>query len=752
MKKYLCLVLALSLLLAFAVPTSAADSDEYNLLNMFYDKNISPVLYSGAFSSFISFDTLSKGTGYKLRDASDKDNILDEISVCTDRELVTTDELSEYFDAFYDFFDGNDDDFELFESFVIKSENVILPFPNQSRALGEFPMIAEYIAENFYGATYFFNLLAALTDSYYSGKGKDPIFMLDDGLALETDAYYYADFFENSNKSIGLSLIDKLNDAFTFINSADELEKNEFISYLTVNAVVSEDVAKQTAERDTAVDSIYNSYQNLYANFNDSVAAFESPLDIAKEYIPKINSSTGLNKSAYISEAMTKAATFTLKNSTATLPQELLTFAIASAAMVRNELIDAGISVPQSQSFNIIINTNADGFNIVFPSASFGGALGYKPRNLFITSKSGDLVTSCTAIQKYDISNTVTFSLKYGAAEDINASLADYTSGRNLMEIKIYSADVFDGYIQKDDIYFRKDVSRIAGDYEDNIYSALNDSGYLNSVNMYEYENGYISFEIGADRYFVNMLEEEKKPADSDNNTENDGKTDNTNGNGTNNTQINNNPSVSDNDNTNTGNPTDIDNTDTNNNTPDKKVEFKDVPDTHWANRYVILLAEKGIVSGIGDSMFAPDNNIKREEFAKIIVEAFNLNLVDSESIFDDVADDAWYAPYVMTAFENGIVKGVSDSEFGSGNNITRQDMCVMITRAAEANGLSLAEPSESNFNDAKLIADYAQKAVFTLTNMKIITGFEDNTVRPNANATRAQASKIIASLIYGEI
>ncbi len=160
----------------------------------------------------------------------------------------------------------------------------------------------------------------------------------------------------------------------------------------------------------------------------------------------------------------------------------------------------------------------------------------------------------------------------------------------------------------------------------------------------------------------------------------------------------------------------------------------------------VTELAENGIVSGDGNGGFAPNNNVTREQFLKMLLEATDIEAEECENTFTDVADD-WYKSYVLKVKTLGIVNGVSDTKFGIGENITRQDMAVMITRTIEKLGLQMeAEESEVFADDAK-VSDYAKDAVTFMKSIGLIEGY-NNEYRPLDNLTRAEAAKVIAELI----
>ncbi len=166
---------------------------------------------------------------------------------------------------------------------------------------------------------------------------------------------------------------------------------------------------------------------------------------------------------------------------------------------------------------------------------------------------------------------------------------------------------------------------------------------------------------------------------------------------------------------------------------------FSDVDEDFWAYEAIKDLYEKGIISGKGNKIFAPSDNVTRAEFVKILCEAMDVEIQEGTSGFNDVTDDKWYAKYVFTAYNNGWVTGISETEFGADLPISRQDLCTILFRM---NG-SEAKNS-SSFADSNEIADYAIDAVAFFSENGVISGFEDNTFRPESLCSRAQAATII--------
>lgn len=174
---------------------------------------------------------------------------------------------------------------------------------------------------------------------------------------------------------------------------------------------------------------------------------------------------------------------------------------------------------------------------------------------------------------------------------------------------------------------------------------------------------------------------------------------------------------------------------------------FYDIEDASWAREAIVGLAERQIINGKGNYFFCPNDNITREEFAKIIVGAFFENAEGKDVFFNDVSKEAWYYEPISKAYALGIVNGISNDIFGVGQNITRQDMALMSYRAAVAAGKAF-DRNESKFGDDYLISDYASEAVYALAGSNVINGIDGENFAPQGYATRAQAAKIIYLLL----
>jgi hypothetical protein len=179
------------------------------------------------------------------------------------------------------------------------------------------------------------------------------------------------------------------------------------------------------------------------------------------------------------------------------------------------------------------------------------------------------------------------------------------------------------------------------------------------------------------------------------------------------------------------------------------KMIFNDIENVSWAKDAIEALYNKGIVSGYGNGLFAPNYSVTREQFVKMVIGALGIDTdADTTSLFSDVNGDEWYAPYIMTAARLGIVTGKDDGSFGVGESITRQDMAVMCTRALKAAGIDADAKTVVTFGDENSISNYAKDAVLQMAAAGYLTGDENGCFNPLDTATRAQTAVVLNRII----
>ena len=176
---------------------------------------------------------------------------------------------------------------------------------------------------------------------------------------------------------------------------------------------------------------------------------------------------------------------------------------------------------------------------------------------------------------------------------------------------------------------------------------------------------------------------------------------------------------------------------------------FTDVPENRWSYPYIQQLYDAGVVSGTSATTFEPTANVTRAQFVTMLagLQGADVSAYTSGK-FSDVPADAWYAPYVNWAAENGVVYGVSDTAFAPDAEISRQDMAAMLYRYAGQFGIQLGTGNPAiTFTDEADIADYALPAVEALQRAGVISGMPDGSFRPRDTATREQACVMLCLL-----
>lgn len=174
--------------------------------------------------------------------------------------------------------------------------------------------------------------------------------------------------------------------------------------------------------------------------------------------------------------------------------------------------------------------------------------------------------------------------------------------------------------------------------------------------------------------------------------------------------------------------------------------KYSDVEEGRWSQVYIEKLSEMGVLSGFGDATFGPERDIKRDEFIKVLLEAFKIPATDEgESTFNDVNDGEWNEKYIKTAARLGIINGISPNEFGTGLSVSRQDAAVMIKRTLDYLNLEFPKGDATTvLSDIESVDEYAAQSVDLLVSQGIIIGNENGEFVPKGNISREQIAKIV--------
>ncbi len=173
---------------------------------------------------------------------------------------------------------------------------------------------------------------------------------------------------------------------------------------------------------------------------------------------------------------------------------------------------------------------------------------------------------------------------------------------------------------------------------------------------------------------------------------------------------------------------------------------FDDVSAGAWYRKAVEYAYEKGIMSGTGENMFLPNIEITRGMIVSIIWRLEGSPVVNYAINFSDVDPSMYYSEAVRWAVSQGIANGMGDGTFGGYNNITREQLAVMLYNYAKLKGYDTTQGGMAirEFADYENISDYAKEALTWAVNAGIINGMGDGTLAPQGSATRAEAAQMI--------
>ncbi len=179
---------------------------------------------------------------------------------------------------------------------------------------------------------------------------------------------------------------------------------------------------------------------------------------------------------------------------------------------------------------------------------------------------------------------------------------------------------------------------------------------------------------------------------------------------------------------------------------------FTDVKAKGWYKKAVDYSYNNGFISGMSATEFGINTPVTRGMFITILARIAGVDTSGAankvQTKFADVKSGKYYTAAIKWASENGVVTGLSDTEFGPDAAIERQQLCRMIVNFAKYMKIELkALQAEIKFTDESSIRKYAKTAVATCQKAGIVSGYAVDggmEFRPLNTATRAEAAQIL--------
>ena len=173
--------------------------------------------------------------------------------------------------------------------------------------------------------------------------------------------------------------------------------------------------------------------------------------------------------------------------------------------------------------------------------------------------------------------------------------------------------------------------------------------------------------------------------------------------------------------------------------------KFEDVDEKAWYHLDVDYVVQNGLMIGMDETHFAPNVNMTRAQMVTILYRMAGSPETKAALPFTDVENGRFYTKAVAWAYENEIVKGMTDTLFVPNAPVTREQMVTFFARFASFQGMDVTCKGDlSDFTDAGAVSPFAVKAMTWAYENGLIRGMGDGTVGPKGNSTRAQVAAIL--------
>lgn len=173
-------------------------------------------------------------------------------------------------------------------------------------------------------------------------------------------------------------------------------------------------------------------------------------------------------------------------------------------------------------------------------------------------------------------------------------------------------------------------------------------------------------------------------------------------------------------------------------------LSFTDVPSTQWYYNDVRYVVEKGLFQGVSEDSFEPGSPMQRGMMTTVLHRLAGKPEVGYAAVFTDIPDGEWYTQGTIWAAGVGVVSGMGDGSFAPRQNVTRQQIAVMLYNYAEKTGRTVNAAGDlSVFWDHAAVASWSQDAMSWAVGAGILNG-SDGALLPGDSATRAQVAAML--------
>ena len=175
--------------------------------------------------------------------------------------------------------------------------------------------------------------------------------------------------------------------------------------------------------------------------------------------------------------------------------------------------------------------------------------------------------------------------------------------------------------------------------------------------------------------------------------------------------------------------------------------EFDDLDINMWYHTDTDYVLLNGLMNGVEEKTFAPSENLTRAMLVTVLYRNENNGAEPDGMPFMDVKKGSYYEKAVLWAQQNGIVNGISQTEFAPDMSITREQIAAILYRYAQFKGIDVSGADSANiqsYSDFNTISEYAVKPLSWAADTGLIKGRSDTTLNPKDNATRAEIAAVL--------
>lgn len=174
---------------------------------------------------------------------------------------------------------------------------------------------------------------------------------------------------------------------------------------------------------------------------------------------------------------------------------------------------------------------------------------------------------------------------------------------------------------------------------------------------------------------------------------------------------------------------------------------FTDVPGDAWCAPAVAYAVQNGLFNGTSAATFSPNGSMTRGMLVTVLGRLDGVQPGGSPALpYADVAADSVYAPYVAWAAENGLVTGYADGGFRPGAPVTREQIAAILYRYVQFKGEKAGAGDAAafdGFSDKASTGAYAMDAMRWATAAGVLNG-SGGRLNPKGTATRAQVAQML--------